>query len=351
MKNIRFFWLAMVAVMSFTLTSCDEEENKPKGAYENGVFVVNEGNFLDADGTVSHINITNGEVSNDLFGAINSGRALGDVVQSMTVEGDFAYVVVNNSNKVEVVNANTFEASYTLAGLKLPRYVTTVGNRGYVTEWVSFTDKGRVSVVDLDNQTVTGTIVTDYGAEHIIEAGGKLFVSNNFTNTVSVINPSTQQVVATLEVGDAPGIFVTDRQDKLWVICGGGYDSNFNPLNDGKLVQIDVATHAVIKTIDLHVNVPAKLAVNKAGNQLFYYKGKSVYRVNTTDTAAPAAALFTEAAAVSFYGIGIDPETDILYVADAKAFQGNGTVFSYSTAGSAIGTFTVGRGPNSFVFK
>ncbi|MBT1700553.1 hypothetical protein KK083_26935 [Fulvivirgaceae bacterium PWU4] len=351
MKNTRFFLFALLAAMSFTIASCDDEDNAPKGAYEDGVFVVNEGNFLHADGSVTFINRSSGEVSNDLFGAVNAGRILGDVVQSMTVKGDMAYVVVNNSNKVEVVDANTFEASYTLSDLKLPRYFITVGNKGYVTEWVSFVDKGRVSVVDLDSHTVTGTIVTDYGAEGIAEANGKLFVSNNFTNTVSVINPATLQVVQTLEVGDSPGVFVKDSQNKLWVICGGGSDANYNPLNNGRLVQIDAATNTVSKTIELNTNVSDNLAINKAGNQLFYYKGKSVYRVNTADTAAPSAPLLTESAAVSFYGIGIDPETDILYVADSKAFQGNGTVFTYSTTGSAKGTFTAGIGPNNFVFK
>lgn len=348
---MRIFLFALLAVMSFAITSCDDEDNTPKGAFEDGVFVVNEGNFLHADGSVSFISRSNGEITNDLFGAVNAGRALGDVVQSMTVKGDLAYVVVNNSNKMEVVDANTFEASYTLSDLKLPRYFTTVGNKGYVTEWVSFVDKGRVSVVDLESHAITGTVVTDYGAESIMEANGKLFVSNNFTNTVSVINISTLQVVQTLEVGDSPGAFVKDNQNKLWVICGGGSDANYNPLNNGRLVQIDAASNTVSKTIELNTNVSGKVAINKAGSQLFYYKGKSVYRVNTTDTAAPSAPLFTETTAVSFYGIGIDPETDILYVADAKAFQGNGTVYTYSTAGSAVGTFTAGIGPNNFVFK
>jgi YVTN family beta-propeller protein len=353
MKNSRIFLFALLAAMLFTIASCDDEDNTPKGAYEDGVFVVNEGNFLHADGSVTFINRSSGEVTNDLFGAVNAGRALGDVVQSMTVAGDFAYVVVNNSNKMEVVNANTFEASYTLSDLKLPRYFTTIGNKGYITEWVGFSSgqKGRVSVVDLDSHTITSNVVTDAGAENIVEAGGKLFVSNNFTNTVSVINPSTLQVVQTLEVGDSPGAFVKDSQNKLWVICGGGSDANYNPLNNGRLVQIDVASNTVSKTIELNTNVSDNVAINKAGNQLFYFKGKSVYRINTTDTAAPSAPLLTEATAVSFYSIGIDPETDILYVADPKAFQANGTVYTYSTAGEARGTFSVGIGPNNFVFK
>jgi YVTN family beta-propeller protein len=351
MNNLKYYVLAAVTALSFTFSSCDDDEKKFKGDFQTGIFVVNEGNFLDADGTISFVSPSSGEVTQDLFGTINSGRALGDVVQSMTVEGDFAYIVVNNSNKMEVVNANTFEASYTIANLKLPRYFAALNGKGYVTEWVNFSDPGRVSVIDLQSQTVTGTIATDYGSENIIAANGKLYVSNNFTTTVSVIDPSSASVVKTIDVGDSPADLVIDGQKKVWVACSGGYDQNFNPLNNGKLVQIDPASNSVLKTIELGINFGGNLAINKAGNQLFYYKGKSVYRVNTTDTAAPTSALLTESTAVSLYGIEIDPKTDILYLADSKAFSGNGTAFTYNTSGAALVKYTVGRGPNGFVFK
>lgn len=351
MNNLKYYFLAATIAFMVTFSSCDNEENKPKGDFQTGIFVVNEGNFQDADGSISFINPSSGEVTQDLFGSVNSGRALGDVVQSMTIDGDFTYIVVNNSNKVEVVNANTFESSYTITDLKLPRYFTTFKGKGYVTEWVSFSSPGRVSIVDLQNHTVTGSIATDYGAEGIIAANGKLFVSNNFTNTVSVIDPVTSTVVKTIEVGESPGDFALDNQNRLWVACGGGYDQNYNPLNDGKLVQIDPVNNSVLKTIELGTNFSAKLAINKGGTQLFYYKGKSVYRVNTTDTAGPTTALLTESAVSSFYGIEIDPKTDVIYLADTKAFSGNGTAFTYTTSGTAIGSFTVGRGPNGFAFK
>src|SRR5687767_12691559 len=114
MNTLRRFVFLTIAVLSFLISSCDDDDNKPKGEFEHGVFVVNEGNFQHADGSISYINPSSGEVSYDLFGAVNSGRALGDVVQSMTIDNDQAYIVVNNSNKIEVVNANTFKASYTI---------------------------------------------------------------------------------------------------------------------------------------------------------------------------------------------------------------------------------------------
>jgi YVTN family beta-propeller protein len=356
MKNVSLFVLILLTLFSFTFSSCDDDDNKPAGEFEKGIFVVNEGNFTDADGTISHIS-TGGAVTQDLFGAVNNGLALGSVVQSMTIDGDLAYIVVNNSNKMEVVNANTFASAYTLSDLSLPRYFITFKGKGYVTEWVSFADPGRVSIVDLQGRTVTRSITTDYGAENIMAHQDRLYVSNNFSNTISVIDPVNEEVIKTIEVGSAPGAFVVDDQNTIWVICGGGFDQDFNPLNDGKLVQIDPgqsddeSSNSVLKTIELGVHLSAKAVINKANNKIFYFNGKSVYAVNTSDTEAPPSPLITESAATNFYGIGIDPENDMLYVSDDKAFAGNGVVYRYSLSGILVDQVAAGRGPNGFVFK
>ena len=105
MKTFRGLVLMMLTISCFLITSCEDDNNQPAGEFENGTFVVNEGNFQDADGTISFINPNDGVVKQDLFGSVNNGLALGDVVQSMTIDEDHAYVVVNNSNKIEVVNA------------------------------------------------------------------------------------------------------------------------------------------------------------------------------------------------------------------------------------------------------
>ena len=351
MKKLKFYALILVTVLSVSFSSCDDDENQPKGKFEAGVFVVNEGNFQDANGTISHIS-PDDSITQDLFGTVNNGLALGDVVQSMSINGEFAYVVVNNSNKMEVVNANTFEAEYTLKNVLLPRYFTTLDGIGYLTEWVSFSEPGRVAIIDLQNHVVTESITTDSGAENIIAHQGKLYVSNNFSTTVSVIDPAGKQVIKTIEVGNSPGAFLVDSQNMLWVVCAGAYQAD-----DGTLVQLDPAkstdetANSIVKTVELNVNVSSKAAINKAKDKIFYYKGNSVYALNTSDTEAPASALFTETQASSFYGIGIDPESDVLYMADSKSFAGNGTVYRYNLSGTAIDNFTAGVGPNSFVFK
>ena len=357
MKTFRGLVLIMLGISCFMLTSCDDGDNQPAGEFESGIFVVNEGNFQDADGSISFINPHDGSVKHDLFGSANNGLALGDVVQSMSIDGDDAYIVVNNSNKIEVVNANTFKSEHTIQGLSLPRYFTTLNGKGYVTEWVNYTDPGRVTIIDLDNHTTGESIATGYGAENILAYDGLLYVSNNFSNTVSVIDPVEEKVIKTIEVGSAPGTLLVDSDDMIWVICGGGYDLDYNPLNDGKLVRLDpeksedASAGSVVLTVELGTNVTAKAAVNKAMDSLFYYTGNTVYALNTSANEAPASPLLTEADATSFYGIGLDPKEGLLYLAETKNFAGNGVVYRYTSSGVAVDNKVAGRGPNGFVFK
>lgn len=351
MKKISIPIYILSSALSFSLISCHDSDTKPKGQFEKGVFVVNEGNYSDTDGSVSFYNRDNGETTQDLFGLENNGRILGSVVQSMTIDGDLAYVPVNNDKKMEVVNVNTFVSAYTLEDLKLPRYFTVISGKGYLTEWVNFTDSGRVSVIDLNKHTVVSSVKTDYGAENLVGLNGKLFVSNNFTNTVSVIDLSTMKVVKTITVGDSPGAFIVDKNNKLWVLCGGGSDVNYAPLNNGTLDMINPSTYEIEKTIQLNMNVTPKLVSDKNKENLYFFKGKSVYKIGINDSVIPSGAFISEAAAVGFYGIGVDPSTDIIYVGDAKAFNGNGTVYRYKNDGTAIDNFSSGRGPNGFVFK
>jgi len=346
MKNLKTITnkiLLLLAIPLF-LISCGEDEKILKGAYENGVLILNEGNFGTANASISHYNIESGITTGNIFNKA-TGTDLGDVAQSIYVAEDKAYIVVNNSNKVEVANANTFEIDFTFEA-SLPRFFTTYNGKGYLTEWVSFTESGRVSVIDLSNGDAITTVDTGFGTENIIEVNGKLYVSNNFQTNVSVIDPATNAIVTTIDVASAPGQFALDTNGTLWVICGGGFDSN-----DGALFKINVSDNTVAGSIELGRNVPIKIAMNNAKNSIYYFSGNQVHKVKITDTTKPSSAFITEANAVGFYGLGVDPSTDIIYAGDAKGFQANGVVYRYTSDGVAIDNFEVGVGPNGFVFR
>lgn len=346
-----FMRVCLIVITTCFAFSCDDDDKQPKGQYADGVFVVNEGAYTKANGSITFLTRAN-EPMQDIFAAANNGLALGDVVQSMIIDDNAGYLVVNNSNKLEVVNAGTFESSYRIEGLRLPRYMTTEGGFGYLTEWVSFTDDGRVSVIDLDKHEVVDQITTGSGAENILEDDNLLYVSNNFSNTVSVIDIATREVIKTIEVAWAPGELLEDTNGKIWVLCGGSWGGN-----DGALVQIDPSrskqpeAQSVLKTVELGMNVGfPKAAISVDGLSIFYFAGTKVYKFDVNGASPPSDALIDESAATNFYGIGVDPKTNILYVADDKAFSSAGTVFRYELTGTAIDNFASGIGPNGFAF-
>src|SRR5690606_11455482 len=113
---------------SFLFVSCSGDDDTTftppaSGAYENGVFVLNQGVWGAGNAEVSFIsgNLT---IENNLFKGVNEDMDLGDVGQDIEVNGNFAYIVLNASNKIVVVDRNTFAHIATISqGLNNPRYI------------------------------------------------------------------------------------------------------------------------------------------------------------------------------------------------------------------------------------
>ncbi|XOV93170.1 MAG: DUF5074 domain-containing protein [Bacteroidota bacterium] len=352
--KFRFDILRLFALSSlFFWTGCNDKEDIDPSLpteFENGIFISNEGNFGDGDASLSFYDPEVDRVYNNVYRLANEGMELGDVVQSIHLDDERVFLLVNNSNKVEALNLENMVTDYTISDLKLPRYMTTSSTKGYISEWVSFSDIGQVSIVDLKTGIIQKSIQTDYGAEGVIIANNYLFVSNNFSTTVSIIDLASESVIKNIEIGSSPGEMVIDKNGNVWLICGGGYDLDYNPLGDGKLIEIDPSILEVSKVIALGMNVPTKIAIDPNGEIIYYFSGTSAYALNVNATTPPATSLIEEDKAIGFWGIGVD-DSGVIYLSDSKGFVENGEVFVYKPDGSFITRFEVGRGPNGFGFN
>lgn len=342
--------LKSLVLLSILISSCGSDDSIPLGEYENGIFVINEGNFQDGDGSVTYYGRSNSTIEQTIFSGVNDTQ-LGDVVQSGIVHEGLAYLVVNNSNKVEVVNAYTFEREMTIPDVLLPRYMAVSGDKGYLTEWVSFSDPGRVSIIDLASGTVDNTITVGFGAEDVEVVGNKIFVSNSFGNTISVIDQSNNNSVETVTVSSSPKGMVIDKNGDLWVACGGGFDANFSPANNGAIYKIDPSSNEILTTYELNANFSAKMVMNNDRDALYYYVGNTIFVQNVEGTSISTEPFAVVEGATSIYGIGLDPTTGIVYVGDSKFFAEDGEVFRYDPNGTLIDSFDTGVAPNSFIFN
>ena len=323
-------------------------------AFSSGVFVTCEGGFNSGTGSVSFYNRSSKAVINNLFNSVNN-KDLGNIVQSMSVHNGKSYIVVNNSNKVEVVNAGDFKAAGTISkGLNLPRYFLGIdAGKGYVTEWGSGFS-GSVKVINLNTNTVIDSIVTGKGPERMIKVGNFVYVTckGGFgnENVVTVINSFTNTVFATITVGANPDGIEVDANGKIWVLCGGQWNIDYSALaKSGSLVRIDPLSNTVEQTFNFSstASMSLNLSINGAKNKLFYtYLGK-VYSQDIAATALSTAPFINR----DFYGLGVDPVNDDIYGSDAGNFNSPGYVLRYNNAAARIDSFGVGVVPGGFYFR
>ena len=360
--------LPVLALLALAGCSPDEDGTTAPASDNNNVFVLNEGPFSSGRGigTISLFDKGSKAVTADIFQRVN-GRALGNLTQSMAVRDKRGYIVMSGSNKVEIVSLPDFKSVGVITGLTTPRYFLPISTtRGYVTQWGTSNSsfgsiRGGVKVVDLITNTVIDSIATGPTPERLTMSGGKVFVANSGSNTVTVIDPATNRVTNTLTVGDSPNSFATDKNARLWVLCGGNvaynpdFTINYANTTVGSLTSLDPANPAVGATSRVFATnqfVPTDVHTNKAGDQLYFravnaYTGTGgVVRLGIADAALPS--LTAPFITGQYYGLSIDPSNNDIHV-------GTGTfsadkMMRYQPDGTKLDEATVGAGPNGFVF-
>jgi YVTN family beta-propeller protein len=350
--KINLFTAASLLTLGFSLASCssNNETPTPTGAYSSGVFILNEGKFGSPTGSLSFYNRSTKTLTNDVFALENANRPLGDVFQSMTIANNKAYLVVNNSNKIEIADANTLKSvAAPITKLRLPRYMAVVGNKGYVTEWIAFGRKGQLAIFNLDNPTQKDSIPLGNLPNNILKASNnKLYVLNANDNNVAIINPANNTLETNVVVGDRPNSIVQDATGAIWVLCGGTPSWAGTPTN-AKLVRFNPNTPTQQTTFNFSSQGAGYLSINSQGNKLYYRASGGVFAMDITATALPTTPLINRKY-TAFYGLGIDTDGTI-YTADAVNYASAGKVFRFNAQGALLDSMTVGIAPNGFVFK
>jgi DNA-binding beta-propeller fold protein YncE len=356
---------AMLAAVIFTTIACKKGDEKPESAYASGVFISCEGPFGSGTGTVSYYNRVD-STRNDIYGAANSGAAIGNVLQSYTVYNGVGYLLANNANKIVTVDPKTFITTATYdTGFVFPRYAVggTDGSRLYVTTYGKGGLNGTFNVFDLASKKISRTIATGKGASKMLLSGGKIWVVNDGgtnadfklardSSVVVIRIPTLSTEVETFEkrikVGAGPNSIVQDNNGNVWVLCGG-YDY-IKP--DGKLYQI--RNEVVVDSFSLPSGA-SSLTLDNAKTTLYFLADNKVYAKDPLNFDKKAPSVFLQNAAFVYpYGLGVDPKTGYLYVADAKDFTKSGEIYVFDPATKAMKLNIktgVGVGPNGFYFN
>lgn len=127
----------------------------PVGAQTSRVYIANQGNFSEGDGSITVVPGGGGEGATQLLDG-----ALGSILQSATLIGSELYLVANSANRITVVDAETDQIVGQIGGgaespFSSPRYLADLGDgTAYVTNQVYGGGSSYVLPVDLDARTV-----------------------------------------------------------------------------------------------------------------------------------------------------------------------------------------------------
>ena len=173
-----------------------------------------------------------------------------------------------------------------------------------------------VSVIDTAINKVTATVNVGSNPKGIAASrdGAKVYVANYYGGTVSVIDTATNTVTSRVNVGNNPnGIAVSPDGKKVYV----------TNLHSVTVSVIDTATNSVIATV-IAGSAPRGIAVNPDGKKVYVtnsYTG-AISVIDTTTNNVTDVGVGVEP-----YGIAVNPEGTKVYVTNEGDYPDfNGTV-------------------------
>jgi hypothetical protein len=343
MRRIKKYWL-LIFVVLIVQSACKKEEPPivEPPVLDGGVYILNEGNYQWGNGRIDYLRFADNVYSTDVFETVNS-RPLGDVVQSMTALNGRGYIVVNNSSTVEVVEMAGFTSVGTISSLTSPRYLLPINDQ---TAYISDLYSKCIHIVNLSTLLKTGSIPLKGSTEEMLKLGETVFVTNTRTSYIYLINSTNNTLIDSIAVGFASNSIAKDIQGKLWVMCAGDEAQGLH----ATLYRVDPVLKQVMLSFDLgnSLQIWDKLRMNASGERL-YFMNNGVWSLPITANSLPIAPLIAADGRV-FHGLGIDPNSENIYVSDAADYVQNGRIYRYRSDGTAIDYLSAGIIPSEFFF-
>jgi hypothetical protein len=282
----------------------------------------------------------------DVYAAENCGATLGQFVQSLTFHNGRGYIVVNGANKVVVVDANSFQYIGVIEGLALPRFFMPVNDEvAYVSQWGADGLTGSLAKISLSSKKVLQTIPVGSGAEKMVLANDRLFVSNSggygLDSTIAVLRLSDDQLLSTFTAtGKNPSALMLEpgATPQVVYLCKGYY-LDASPSGNLNVTNGSSAGYPLPPYGD-------DLVRDESG-QFFFTTNTQVYSGTGTAGNYNLVPVFDQNA----YGLGIDPAQNLLYCGDAKDFSSAGEVVVRRYDGTVVSRFNTGIAPGEIVIR
>lgn len=363
---------ALLALCCYTLFACSKETPwvKPDLTEETRAIVVNEGQFMYGTASITTLGV-NGTVEQDVFRRINN-RSMGDVAQSMTRIGDYYYVPLNNSKKIEVFEVDTYESVETMEiDLNcIPMYIAHLGGDSIaVTDQTSPQGENLSKLMILDINHTGGnrkalrrTIGLEGSSFQTRLIGNKLWVGGdrlwvfdrgNITEAGKrVLTYQDGRVIQTIPFSK----IVVDKNNLVWVLSY--YTDNATYQDRVFLLCIDPTTEKVVKEMDitaLQLNTwVSSIDISPDLTTLYFNAARKVYAMKVNESVAPTTPLLDIERPTSrtVYNMQVSKENTIFFCEVSYGSLARADIIEHDpTTGQELQSFKAGIFPHFIYFK
>lgn len=360
------------------LCSCRGDEIVPEPEHEKigqpidtpltGFYLLNQGNMGANKASLDRYTFADGVYSRNVFASLNPEVAmeLGDVGNAMRRYGEKLYIVVNCSNKVEVLD---LRSGRRLGQIDIPncRDIAFSGPDAYVTSYAGpveisqdYSQRGFVARIDTLTLRETARCTVGYQPDGIAVSNGRIFVANsggyrvpNYERTVSVIDLQSMQLAGLIEVAENLCHVLADPNGNIWVSSRGDYYDI-----PSRLYCIDAEACSVIRCIDIPVSAmwlhgDRLYTVSAAFNYDTYHLDKVFAVVDTAMGNLETTRFVTDGTEEEIrapYGVACDPLSGDIYVCDARTYINPGYLYCFSSSGLLKWKLRTGDVPSHLVF-
>jgi DNA-binding beta-propeller fold protein YncE len=312
------------------------------------VYVLNQGAFMQGNASITAYDPATGEVQQNVFQQANE-RPIGDIAQHSALMNGKLYVLISNSNKLEIVNPETFVAETTIFvddfGGSSPTWIQQVSEtKAYISNLTGTT----VSILDLESDEITGSIEVGPNPEGIAVTNGKAYIAlTEFGEgqEIAIVDITGDSLIETLQVHDNPRFPFVAEDGLVWVLSTGNYGFGDLPESFGQLRAVDPETDTVVETIELG-GKPGQVQYDAAADQVYVLNG-GIQQVDL-GSGEVTEEFFSETA---YFSLGLwQGDESAFYAGFAPDFSSAGRVDILNAEGDVMDEFTTGTGPGFVQF-
>jgi hypothetical protein len=331
-----------------------------------GLYLLNEGNMYMNKASLDYVDFTSGSYRKNIYNQANPEvtRGLGDVGNDVGVYGSKIYIVVNGSNKVEVLSVKTGRRIQQIDIINC-RYITFSKGKAYVSAYLGKigdpnATNGIVAEVDTTTLTITKRVEVGRQPEEMAVIGTNLYVANsggytpsNYESTISVVNLETFKETKRIQVAVNLHRLKADRYGDLYVTSRGDY---YNI--SSKLYVINTQTDLVKKVFDVaaeNIVIDDDLAYiySSAFNMITGKNAISYDMINVKDETLLSQKFITDGTDQLItlpYGLAVHPTSKDVFVTDATDHVTPGMLYCFDSKGKKKWSVETGDIPAQFAF-